>query len=240
MAEVREARPGHAVRRRRRGAGAARGRDVAAAGRDRRGARGRSTPATRSRSARRTTRAIGKGICNYSAAELRRVMGRKSAQVREVLPRATEEAVHRDYFVLRLDFLAMAVAAAQRHRDLPRRAGRRRARWRRMSTAARRTPRCCAIADALEARAPTRSSRPTRATSRPGARPASRARCWTGWRSTRRGSPRSPARCATIAALPDPVGEVHRRPPAAQRARRRARCACRSASSPSSTRRGRT
>ena len=26
--------------------------------------------------------------------------GLKSAQVREVLPRATEEAVHRDYFVL--------------------------------------------------------------------------------------------------------------------------------------------
>jgi glutamate 5-kinase len=44
--------------------------------------------------------AIGKGICNYSAAELRRVMGLKSAQVREVLPRATDEAVHRDYFVL--------------------------------------------------------------------------------------------------------------------------------------------
>jgi glutamate 5-kinase len=44
--------------------------------------------------------AIGKGICNYSAAELRQVMGMKSAQVREVLPRATEEAVHRDYFVL--------------------------------------------------------------------------------------------------------------------------------------------
>ena len=44
--------------------------------------------------------AVGKGICNYSAAELRRVMGRKSAQVREVLPRATEEAIHRDYFVL--------------------------------------------------------------------------------------------------------------------------------------------
>jgi glutamate 5-kinase len=43
---------------------------------------------------------IGKGICNYSAAELRRVMGLKSVQVREVLPRATEEAVHRDYFVL--------------------------------------------------------------------------------------------------------------------------------------------
>ncbi len=43
---------------------------------------------------------LGKGICNYSAAELTRVKGRKSAQVREVLPRATEEAVHRDYFVL--------------------------------------------------------------------------------------------------------------------------------------------
>ncbi len=43
---------------------------------------------------------IGKGICNYSAAELRRVRGLKSAQVREVLPRATDEAVHRDYFVL--------------------------------------------------------------------------------------------------------------------------------------------
>jgi glutamate 5-kinase len=45
-------------------------------------------------------RPIGKGISNYSAAELRRVKGLKSAQVREVLPRASEEAVHRDYFVL--------------------------------------------------------------------------------------------------------------------------------------------
>ena len=43
---------------------------------------------------------IGKGIVNYSAEELRLVAGMKSAQVREVLPRATEEAVHRDYFVL--------------------------------------------------------------------------------------------------------------------------------------------
>jgi glutamate 5-kinase len=43
---------------------------------------------------------IGKGITNYSAPELRRVMGMKSPQVREVLPRATDEAVHRDYFVL--------------------------------------------------------------------------------------------------------------------------------------------
>jgi glutamate 5-kinase len=44
--------------------------------------------------------AIGKGITNYSAHELRQVMGLKSSQVREVLPRATDEAVHRDYFVL--------------------------------------------------------------------------------------------------------------------------------------------
>jgi glutamate 5-kinase len=44
--------------------------------------------------------AIGKGICNYSASELRRVMGLKSARVRELLPHATDEAVHRDYFVL--------------------------------------------------------------------------------------------------------------------------------------------
>jgi glutamate 5-kinase len=44
--------------------------------------------------------AVGKGISNYSAGELRRVMGMQSARVREVLPRATEEAVHRDYYVL--------------------------------------------------------------------------------------------------------------------------------------------
>jgi glutamate 5-kinase len=43
---------------------------------------------------------VGKGICNYSASELRGVRGLKSAEVRERLPRATEEAVHRDYFVL--------------------------------------------------------------------------------------------------------------------------------------------
>jgi glutamate 5-kinase len=43
---------------------------------------------------------IGKGICNYSAPELRQVMGMQSAAVRELLPRATDEAVHRDYLVL--------------------------------------------------------------------------------------------------------------------------------------------
>jgi glutamate 5-kinase len=43
---------------------------------------------------------VGKGICNYSAQELRTVQGLKSGDVRELLPRASEEAVHRDYFVL--------------------------------------------------------------------------------------------------------------------------------------------
>ena len=44
--------------------------------------------------------AVGKGISNYSAAELREVSGMKSADVRARLPRASEEAIHRDYFVL--------------------------------------------------------------------------------------------------------------------------------------------
>ena len=44
--------------------------------------------------------AIGKGIVNYSAGELRRVKGLKTDAVRERMPRAAEEAVHRDYFVL--------------------------------------------------------------------------------------------------------------------------------------------
>ena len=43
---------------------------------------------------------IGKGIVNYSAEELRQVMGRKTPEVRALMPHATEEAVHRDYFVL--------------------------------------------------------------------------------------------------------------------------------------------
>src|SRR3954469_210389 len=43
---------------------------------------------------------LGKGIVNYDADELRAVRGLQSGQVRERLPRAPEEAVHRDYFVL--------------------------------------------------------------------------------------------------------------------------------------------
>ena len=45
-------------------------------------------------------RPIGKGIVNYSAGELRQIKGMRSEQVRELLPHASEEAVHRDYFVL--------------------------------------------------------------------------------------------------------------------------------------------
>ena len=45
-------------------------------------------------------RPIGKGIVNLSAAELRRVKGLKSEAVRELVPRASPEAVHRDYLVL--------------------------------------------------------------------------------------------------------------------------------------------
>jgi glutamate 5-kinase len=45
-------------------------------------------------------RPIGKGIVNYSSGELRRIQGMKSDRVRELVPRAAEEAVHRDYFVL--------------------------------------------------------------------------------------------------------------------------------------------
>ena len=43
---------------------------------------------------------IGKGIVSYSAGELSRVIGMKSAEVREVLPDAADEVVHRDRFVL--------------------------------------------------------------------------------------------------------------------------------------------
>src|SRR5271154_2112480 len=37
-------------------------------------------------------RTLAKGICNYSAEELRQVLGMKSAALREILPRATDEA----------------------------------------------------------------------------------------------------------------------------------------------------
>jgi glutamate 5-kinase len=43
---------------------------------------------------------IGRGITDYSSRELQRVIGMKSAQVRELLPHAADEVVHRDRFVL--------------------------------------------------------------------------------------------------------------------------------------------
>jgi glutamate 5-kinase len=43
---------------------------------------------------------IGKGICDYSSHELARVIGMKSAEVRELIPHAADEVIHRDRFVL--------------------------------------------------------------------------------------------------------------------------------------------
>ena len=43
---------------------------------------------------------IGKGICNFSSVELRLAAGHPTAAVRELIPHASVEAVHRDYFVL--------------------------------------------------------------------------------------------------------------------------------------------
>jgi glutamate 5-kinase len=44
--------------------------------------------------------AIGKGIADFSARELAQVLGMKSEQVREILPHAADEVIHRDRFVL--------------------------------------------------------------------------------------------------------------------------------------------
>jgi glutamate 5-kinase len=44
--------------------------------------------------------ALGKGIAEYSARELAQVIGMKTEQVREVLPQAADEVIHRDRFVL--------------------------------------------------------------------------------------------------------------------------------------------
>lgn len=43
---------------------------------------------------------LGRGIANYSSQELIRVKGMKSAKVRELLPYAADEVIHRDRFVL--------------------------------------------------------------------------------------------------------------------------------------------
>jgi glutamate 5-kinase len=43
---------------------------------------------------------VGKGISNYSAQDLSQVRGLRSAEIQRLLPGLSEEAVHRDYFVL--------------------------------------------------------------------------------------------------------------------------------------------
>jgi glutamate 5-kinase len=43
---------------------------------------------------------LGKGIADYSSRELERVKGLKSGEVRELLPHAADEVIHRDRFVL--------------------------------------------------------------------------------------------------------------------------------------------
>jgi glutamate 5-kinase len=43
---------------------------------------------------------LGKGIADYASQELSRVIGLKSEQVRELLPHAADEVIHRDRFVL--------------------------------------------------------------------------------------------------------------------------------------------
>jgi glutamate 5-kinase len=43
---------------------------------------------------------VGKGIAEYSADELGRIKGMRTDRVRELMPHASEEAVHRDNFVL--------------------------------------------------------------------------------------------------------------------------------------------
>ncbi len=46
------------------------------------------------------SRTVGKGIVSYSHEELSRILGMKSGQVQQLMPRATDEAIHRDYLVL--------------------------------------------------------------------------------------------------------------------------------------------
>ena len=43
---------------------------------------------------------VGKGITGLSSDDLRLVAGRKTAAVREILPDAGAEVIHRDQFVL--------------------------------------------------------------------------------------------------------------------------------------------
>ena len=99
VAQVRQADARAGARRRRRGAGAARGGHEPAAGRHRRGRRLVRRRATRSRSCSRS-RPSARGSATTRRRSCAGSAGCKSGAVRELLPRASEEAIHRDYFVL--------------------------------------------------------------------------------------------------------------------------------------------
>lgn len=43
---------------------------------------------------------IGKGVANFSKDEIEKIRGRRTAEVREIIPEAPEEVVHRDHLVL--------------------------------------------------------------------------------------------------------------------------------------------
>ena len=237
----------HGARRRGRRARAARAGHQPAAGRRGRG-RGRLRGRRRRRRRRRPAdgrRTVGKGISNYSAAELRRVKGLKSAAgARGAAPRERGGRAPR---LLRAGLRRVAAAAATlstmatRHRDRsPRSArgeGAPRTSWRR-STPRPRTRRSRRSPPSSR-RASTRSSRPTPATSRTAAPPGSTPRCSTGSRSTRSASRRWPTACATSSRCPTRSARSSSRARSTT-ASSCARCACRSASSRSSTRRART
>ena len=173
VAALREAEPRHDRRRRRGRAGAARGRDEPAAGRRRRGARRVRRRATRSMCARRASSWSARGSPTTPRPICGPPPGRHSAAVRELLPRATAEAVHRDYFVPRV-----TLADGDRHRIGARRSAAR----------AKRAARTLATLDPRQGRGARgdrrgarggrrrRSSKPTRSTSRRRARRASRRR----------------------------------------------------------------
>ena len=240
VAEVRQAVARDRDRRRGRGAGAARGRHaLLPVGHRRR--RGRVRRRRRGRGPRGGAAAIGKGICNYSAAELRQRDGhevrRRCARCCRARPRrpstGTTSCSPRP---VRCHGRRHPV----RHRHLPRREAPPRASSRgstprtkdRALLRDRRRARGARAGEILEANARDLEAGPRVRALRRADGPA-RARRGAGRRDRR-------AACATIVALPDPVGEVIDGSPARRTGSTCARCACRSASSPSSTRRGRT
>ena len=99
LAPLREAEPRDAAGRRRRGSGAARERQQPAAGRDHRG-RGRVRGRRRGRGGLPTAGRSARGSSTTRPASSAGSRALRTDKVRELLPHASEEAVHRDYFVL--------------------------------------------------------------------------------------------------------------------------------------------